>query len=187
MNRAPIMPVLTLLLALSALFAAGCSNPDAPVGGDEASEPASPQNPGEPPAPGAPNPSMQRPADVQASATGALAAFAARYSNWSYQTLAGEQRALAAISVGAARLSELQAAAASQGESTVSRGHIHNSGQIISIAADIDAPGMWAIVTREQTSGSDEYEGLPAAYHVTLAKLAAVAGGYAVSEWLPQS
>ena len=46
---------------------------------------------------------------------------------------------------------------------------------------------MWTIVTREQTSGAGEYEGLPAAYHVTLAKLAAVGGGYAVSEWLPQS
>ena len=181
------MLILTLLLALSSVCAAGCSNPDAPTGGSEASETASPQNPGEPPAPAAASPSAQRPAEVQASASGALAAFAQRYSNWSYQTLSGDQRALAAISVGAARLSELQAAAASQGDSAIRRGHIENSGQIISIAADKAAPGMWAIVTREQTSGSGEYEGLGAAYHVTLAKLAAVAGGYAVSEWLPQS
>ncbi len=46
---------------------------------------------------------------------------------------------------------------------------------------------MWVIVTREQTGGDTQYEGLPAAYHVTLAKLASVPGGYAVSEWLPQS
>ena len=43
------------------------------------------------------------------------------------------------------------------------------------------------IVTREQTGGDTQYEGLPAAYHVTLAQLASVPGGYAVSEWLPQS
>jgi hypothetical protein len=57
----------------------------------------------------------------------------------------------------------------------------------VSIAADVSRPGTWDIVTREQTGGSTEYEGLPASYHVTLAQLARVPGGFAVSEWLPQS
>ena len=43
------------------------------------------------------------------------------------------------------------------------------------------------IVTREQTGGNTQYEGLPAAYHVTIAQLASVDGGYAVERWLPQS
>jgi hypothetical protein len=43
------------------------------------------------------------------------------------------------------------------------------------------------IVTREQTGGDSQYEGLAAAYHVTIAKLASVPGGYAVEQWLPES
>ena len=91
------------------------------------------------------------------------------------------------MSVGAARLAEQQAAASSEADTTIARGRIWNSGQIVSIAADVSRPGTWDIVTREQTGGSTEYEGLPAAYHVTLAQLARVPGGFAVSEWLPQS
>lgn len=43
------------------------------------------------------------------------------------------------------------------------------------------------LVTREQTAGSGEYEGLAASDHVTLVQLAAVNGGWAVTQWLPQS
>ena len=47
---------------------------------------------------------------------------------------------------------------------------------------------MWVLVTREQTGGRQRTtKGFPPAYHVTLAQLAALPGGYAVSEWLPQS
>ena len=91
------------------------------------------------------------------------------------------------MSVGAARLAEQQAAASSEADTTIARGHIWNSGQIVSIATRPRRRGTWVIVTREQTGGDTEYEGLPAAYHVTLARLARVPGGYAVSEWLPQS
>ncbi|HMH48155.1 MAG TPA: hypothetical protein VK538_10630, partial [Solirubrobacteraceae bacterium] len=91
------------------------------------------------------------------------------------------------MSVGAARLAEQQAAASSHGDTTIARGHIWNSGQIVSIANDRAETGAWAIVTREQTGGSTQYEGLPASYHVTIARLARVPGGYAVSEWLPQN
>jgi hypothetical protein len=43
------------------------------------------------------------------------------------------------------------------------------------------------VVTLEQTGGSIEYQGLQAAYHVTLAKLAHVQDGYVIESWLPQS
>ncbi len=62
-----------------------------------------------------------------------------------------------------------------------------NRGRVVSVAADEGASGVWVIVTREQTGGSGEYEALPAGYHVTLARLARVAGGWAVSGWEPQS
>lgn len=113
--------------------------------------------------------------------------FATSYVNWSYSSLATTQRALAASAVGAARGAEQQAAASTHADPTISAGRIRNSGRVVSVAAERGQPGTWVIVTREQTSGSGSYEGLPASYHVTLAKLARVSGGYAVSEWLPQS
>lgn len=184
-------------LLLAAVMAAasaltGCTNPDAPAG--SAGEPvsaaaaaAAPRSAGEPAAPAAPTPASQAPADVQASAQAALAAFAQIYINWTFQTLTGRQLTLAAMSVGAARIAEQQAAASSRADSTISQGHIFNTGRVVSIAPDRLAPGMWIVVTREQTGGDSQYEGLPAGYHVTLAQLAAVPGGYAVTQWLPQS
>lgn len=174
--------LLTLVLAL-----AGCSNPDAPAAGPATHSTRSPQSAGEPPAPAPTSPASQAPAEVQRTPTAALAAFARIYSNWTYRTLSGDQRRLAAMSVGSARLAEQQAVAASHADTTITQGHIWNRGQILSIAEDEAKPGTWAIVTREQTGGSAQYEGLPASYHVTLARLAHVSGGYAVSEWLPQS
>jgi pyruvate/2-oxoglutarate dehydrogenase complex dihydrolipoamide acyltransferase (E2) component len=148
---------------------------------------SSPQNAGEPPAPAPASPAAQTPADVQPTPLAALTAFSRLYSNWTYQNLTSDQGALAAMSVGAARLAEQQAAASSQADTTIARGGIWNSGQIVSIAGDAAQPGAWVIVTREQTGGSAQYEGLLASYHVTLARLARVPGGYAVSEWLPQN
>lgn len=174
--------VACLLVAVVVLV--GCTNPDAGGAGPPTSSTTSPQNAGEPPAPA---PASQAPAAVQRTPTSALTAFSRLYSNWTYRTLTADQRRLAAISVGAARLAEQQAAASSQADTTIARGRIWNSGQIVSIAGDLAEPGSWAIVTREQTGGSTQYEGLPASFHVTLARLARVPGGYAVSEWLPQN
>ena len=150
-------------------------------------ERSSPQNAGEPPAPPATAPGAQAPIAVKTTPSEAAAAFAALYVNWTYRTLVAHQRTLAAMSVGAARLSERQAAASSQGDTTIARGHIYNRGQIVSIAPDASRPGWWVIVTREQTGGNSQYEGLPAAYHVTTRAARNGPGGYAVEQWLPQS
>ncbi len=124
---------------------------------------------------------------MQATPAKALAAFSHLYTNWTYRTLTENQRTLAAMSVAAARLAEQQAAASSSADTTITRGHIWNTGQLISIAHDLTQPDTWAVVTREQTGGDTQYEGLPATYHVTLAQLAHVPGGYAVNQWLPQN
>jgi hypothetical protein len=174
---------------LAALALTGCSNPDAPgAGSPTTATPASAaRNAGEPPGP-APTPAAsQAPLKVQPTPQAALTAFAELYINWSYHTLNAQQRTLAAISIGAARLAEQQAAASSAADSTIGQGQIHNSGQVTSLAPELTRRGMWVIVTREQTGGDTQYEGLPSAYHVTLARLARVPGGYAVSEWLPQT
>jgi hypothetical protein len=172
-----------VLLAASVL--AGCSNPDAPS--HTRTTETSIQNQGEPPAPNPPSASSQHPAEVISNPQAALAQFTHLYTNWTYRTLTANQHSLARIAVGSARLAEQQAAAASQADTTIKAGRIWNTAQVISIATDLTTPGVWTIVTREETGGSSQYEGLPATYHVTLAKLARLPDGYAVSEWLPQS
>lgn len=172
-------------VCLCVLALAGCSNPDA--ASEHAGSTAAPQNAGEAPAPAPTPPAAQAPADVQPTPAKALSAFSRLYSNWTYRTLTANQRTLAAISVGAARLAEQQAAASSQADTTIARAGVWNSGQIVSVASDLAQPETWVIVTREQTGGSSQYEGLPASYHVTLARLAHVPSGYALSEWLPQN
>ena len=177
--------VLGAALAVGAL--AGCGNPDAPSTASSRPAASSPQNAGEPRAPAPPSPAAQLPERVQRSPSAAARAVAVLYVNWSYRTLASHQRTLAAISIGAARLSEQRAAAASARDSTIARAHVYNQGSLISVAPDALRAGWWTIVTRERTGGDQQYEGLPAAYHVTLAQLARVLGGWAVEQWLPQS
>ena len=185
-SRGPSGMVAACLVAV-AVALAGCSNPDARGAGSKTTSTSSVQNAGEPPAPAPASPASQAPVGVQSTPSAALEAFSRLYSNWTYRTLTGDQRRLAAMSVGAARLAEQQAAASSQADTTITRGQIWNSGQIVSVRGDLAQPGTWVVVTREQTGGSTQYEGLPASFHVVLAQLARVPGGYAVSEWLPQS
>jgi len=187
MRRTAIKGLIPVCLLLAVMGLAGCTNPDAPSSVQDSTSTASPQNPGEPPPPAPPTPAAQAPAAVQPTPAKALAAFSALYTNWTYRTLSSNQQTLAAMSVNPARLVEQQAAASSEADTTIVRGHIYNTGQIVSIARDLARPDMWAIVTLEQTGGDTQYEGLPAAYHVTLAQLATVPGGYAIELWLPQS
>jgi hypothetical protein len=176
-----------LAVAAATLALGGCSNPDAPaVSRGSVQEPGI-SSPGEPKSAPPPPALSYTAASVKRTPAEALASFAAMYVNWSYRNLASEQRALAAISVGAARMAELQAAATSSSDTTISRARVANRGTVVSVARDRTQASAWVLVTREQTSGSGDYEGLPGSYHVTVARLASVPGGYAVSEWLPQS
>jgi hypothetical protein len=189
----------TLTLAAAAAIAGcGISNPYQHTAGtttstststSTSSSPAAnpAQNPGEPPAPPPPAPASQAPASVRSTPADAIAQFANLYMNWTWRTLAAHERELAALSVGAARLSEQQAAATAVGDTTIAQSRVYNNGQIISIAPSRTNTKQWVIVTREQTSGNSQYDGLQASYHVTLAELAQLKnGGWTVSEWLPQ-
>lgn len=171
--------LLCVLLALTA-----CSNPDAAPSGNR----HTPQSAGEPPAPRPAKAATQSTIDPQPTPSDALRLFASLFGNWSYRTLSADQRRLAKIAVGAARLTEQQAAAGSTADHTLSQGRIWNQAQILSISTDRLQTGCWVIVTKERT-GSDngEYEGLPAADHVTIARVSRVHGGYAISEWSPQN
>ena len=134
---------LTLIAAGAAIAGCGISNPyqhtagattspSTSTAGPPAGNPA--QNPGEPPAPPPPAPTSQAPTSVRSTPAGAITQFATLYMNWTWRTLAAHERELAALSVGPARLSEQQAAAAASGDSTIAQSRVYNRGQIISIA-----------------------------------------------------
>jgi hypothetical protein len=112
--------------------------------------------------------------------------FAALYTNWDYRTLPADQRTLVAISVGAARL-QARHAAASAGNRRLAKAHVWNRGEILGVTPDQARPGWSLVVTRELTGGSGEYASLPATYHIALALAVPVGGGWAVSQWQPQS
>jgi len=152
-----------------------------------ATGPAAPQNPGEPPAPPPPTAQSQTPSAPAATPEQAIRQFALLYVNWTWRTLTTHLRQLAAISVGAARLAEQQAAAAAGRDSEIAATHVYNRGQIVSIAPSQTQTGEWVIVTREQTGGNAQYDGLQPSWHVTLAKLVHLPSGYSISEWLPQN
>jgi hypothetical protein len=188
MSRRDPTRALPIAALLCAVALAGCSNPDAPIASTRSeTSSSSPQNAGEPAAPPPQQPSAESPYAAKPGPAQALGSFAALYINWSYRTLSAQQRTLAAMSVGPARLAERQAAAASEGDTAIARGQIWNRGSVVSIAPETGTPEEWVVVTREETGGNTQYEGLGASYHVTLARLASVPGGYAVEEWLPQT
>lgn len=188
MRRARLIRAVRLAAVVAALMLlAGCSNPDA--GGvpitDGGQAGRSVQSPGEPVAPPPARGSL--PADVQPTARAALSRYARIYMDWSWKTLATVQRRLAAISVGQARITDRQAAAQARADRTLAAAHVVNHGVVLAIAPEQGHAGVWVVVSRQQTGGSGEYEGLPASYHVTLARLAREPDGWAVREWLPQS
>jgi type IV secretory pathway VirB10-like protein len=152
-----------------------------------ASTPATMGSAGESPAPPPPTPASQTPASVQPTQQQAIAQFARLYTNWTWRTLTAQQHRLAQISVGAARLAEQQAAAASSGDAIISRGQITNQGSLVSAAPSLTSPGEWVVVTHEQTGGNSQYDGLQASWHVTLAEVVKVAAGYVIGRWQPQS
>ena len=148
---------------------------------------AAAQNPGESPAPPPPSAQSQVPPLLAATPERAIGRFALLYVNWTWRTLPAHLRQLAAISVGAARLAEQQAAAAEDRDSEIAATHVYNRGQIVSIAPSQAQTGEWVIVTREQTGGNAQYDGLQSSWHVTLAQLVHLPGGYSISQWLPQN
>jgi hypothetical protein len=169
--------------ALLCVVLAGCANPDAPSRAPVTGA----GSPGEPATPPPRAPASEAPAAAQPTPQQALTQFAALYINWDYRDLTRVQRRLAAMAVGDARATERLATAQTLRDMTLRRARVWNKGVLVSVAADRLAPGSWVVVSREQTGGSGEYEALPSGYHLTLARVTRVEGGWAVSSWEPQS
>jgi hypothetical protein len=178
--------ILAILVGLAPfLSACGLAENNSASGG-QASSPANPgERPGTVPAQVARQAPPARPA---ASPQQALERFASSYINWTWQSLAADQASLAASAVGEARASEEQARQQTARDTPLRRAEIYNQGVIVAVARLHDgSAGEWVVVTREQTGGNGEYAGLQSAYHITLAAVQRVQGGWAVSAWRPVS
>jgi hypothetical protein len=176
--------VLTLVI-LTAPLLAGCglANSGSPATSEQAGR--TPASPGEHEG-SAPAQPQSAPVSPAASPRQAVERFAEGYINWSYATLAADQQRLAASAVGEARASELQARQQTERDTALARGGVFNSGSVITASLVNGSRDVWVCVTREQTGGTSEYAALAAAYHVTLATVQRVPGGWAVSAWRPE-
>jgi hypothetical protein len=138
-------------------------------------------------------PSPKPPPEValatSATAAQAVRRFANAYINWTTDTVAADMRALAARSVGQARSALELAAAQSASDYELQQGGISNRGQVEVVAARPSAHDQYIVVTRESTeaTATTAYEGLRPAWHVALATVAPVRGGWVVSGWQPES
>jgi hypothetical protein len=129
-----------------------------------------------------------RPADGAAvTPRQALERFGQLAINWTYKTLAAQQRRLARLSIGAASHAQQRAAAQTPLDYQLRRGRIENHGRIVAIAPTGRA-GHYVVVTREQITTARASTAVNASYHVTLAVVHRLrSGGYAVSSWQPQN
>jgi len=195
-----------LALALLALALAGCASPprvSAPLGRSIAAGPRRPLPVSPTPAPTG-DPANERGGTIPAAAqsaedsvnragvaktpTLALRRYALAYFNWRASDLQARERQLAAMSIGAAKLTAQQEAAARSGNAALNANHIANTGQVVAIApGEGPETGKWVIVTVEHTTGTGAYAGLPPGPHVTLAQVHQTDGGWVVSAWNPVS
>jgi hypothetical protein len=193
-------------IALAALALAGCGDPvrvSAPLGRSIAAGPPrpapvtpTPAPVGDPPAERAGTiPATAQAAEDSISPAGvantprlALRRYALAYINWRAGGLRKREQQLAAMSIGAAKLTAEQTASARSGAAALIASHVANSGQVVAIAPG-EGPdaGHWIIVTEEHTTGTGPYAGLPPAPHVTLAQVSHLDGGWVVSAWNPAS
>jgi hypothetical protein len=119
----------------------------------------------------------------------AVRSFADAYINWTADTVGRDMSRLAAASVGQARSALQLAAAQTAGDYELKRGGIANSGTVEAIAPLPGSRHQYVVVTREQTSATADaaYHGLRPAWHVAIATVARVPGGWVLSGWQPES
>jgi hypothetical protein len=122
------------------------------------------------------------------SPVSALRRYATAYINWRSDQLPARERQLAGLSIGAARLAAQQTAATASGTAQLIADHVANHGEVVAISpGEEEDRGEWIVVTDEHSAGTGPYAGLPAGLHVTVARVAELPGGWAVSSWRPET
>jgi hypothetical protein len=119
----------------------------------------------------------------------AIRRFVTAYINWTAPTVAPDMRALAARSVGQARSAMQLAAAGTADDYELQRGGIANHGFVEAVAPLPGRRNQFVVVTLESTTATSTtaYEGLLPAWHVAVAGVAQLRGGWVVSSWQPES
>jgi hypothetical protein len=128
------------------------------------------------------------PAGVATSPQLALRRYALAYVNWRAADLRERERQLATMSIGAAKLTAEQTAAAQSATAALIANDVADHGEVVAIAPG-EGPdaGQWVIVTQEHTTGTGPYASLPTSPHVTVARVRHLNTGWAVSTWNPAS
>lgn len=120
----------------------------------------------------------------------ALSAFATTYINWDAGDVRAKLETLAKRSVGQARTAMQLEAAQVGADAELGQDGIANAGTVESVAPVNHVPNQYVVVTKETTTASDStaYQGLGAAWHLTVATVRRDArGAWVVSGWQPQS
>jgi len=187
--RHPTVPAaLAALLAAAALAVSACGIND-PLNDPALAPPlAADTVPNEVGAPVEARPSRSALASAAPSPTAAIRRFAELYINWNASTLVDHRRQLAAISIGEASSTETRAIAETRKDYELRRSRIANHGRIVAITPTLPPrPGVYLVITRERTTGAGIYAQLQPAYHLTIATVARIRGGWAVRQWHPQT
>jgi hypothetical protein len=186
--RHPTKPAALAALLTVAAAATGCGIND-PLNDTALTAPRqhSTRSPNEQGTPGRGRPSRSALKAAASTPTGAIRRFAELYINWNAETLVAHQRKLAAISIGEASSTQARAVARTRADYELRRSQIANEGRVVAIAPTVPPrPGIYMVVTRERTTGTSVYDQLEAAYHLTIATVEQIPGGWAVSQWRPQ-
>jgi hypothetical protein len=118
----------------------------------------------------------------------ALTRFATFYANWTARTVAFRLERLSQLAIGDASVSLAETAERSRADKDMVVVGAYNRGSVASVARETGGSDVYIVVTYEESGAQGgDYEGLPASYRVTLAKVQEIDGGWTVSSWEPQS
>jgi hypothetical protein len=136
-----------------------------------------------------PKPPLQAASATSSRAVEAVRSFASAYINWTADTVVTDMRGLASRSIGQARSTLELAAAQTASDYELEQGGISNSGAVEAVAPLPSDGDRYIVVTRESTAATNTtaYQGLRPAWHVAIATVSWVQGGWVVSGWQPES
>lgn len=153
----------------------------------DSADPA-PERGGTIPGPAQASQTRLEPGAASVTARAAVQRYAAVYVNWTAKTLVANQRKLAALSIGSARLQAEQAVASAATDTKLTADQVTNLGRLVSLSPGTGpATGKWVVVTSEKTVGQGDYQGLPPTVHVTYAAVTNTPRGWVISQWAPQN
>ncbi len=119
----------------------------------------------------------------------ALRRFASVYVNWTAADVKRRLSELASDSVGQARTAMQLEAAQTGADPELREAGIANQGKVEAVARLGGSSDRYVVVTLETTTAtnSSAYQGLSAAWHLTVATVARRGAGWVISGWQPES